>query len=193
MPQPRPRISPLPVDSLDDATAALLPRIVVAGEITTGRSNVMRTLVRHPAIFERWTPLCEGLLNGRLPDRDRELLVLRTAWNCRSEYEWGQHVVVGRKVGLTDEEIGRVRRGPGAAGWDAADSLLLRTADELHADCKVSDETWSDLSRRYDEQQLIEMAMLVGHYTMVAMALNTLGVPRDDGLPGFEEVSPDRT
>lgn len=184
----QPRIGPLPVDDLDDATAALLPRIVVAGEVTTGRSNIMRTLVRHPAIFERWTPLCDGLLNGRLLDRDRELLVLRTAWNCRSEYEWGQHVVVGRKIGIGDEEIERIRRGPGAPGWEAGDSLLLRAADELHTDCSVSDETWSGLSRRYDEQQLIEIAMVVGHYTMVAMVLNTLRVPRDHGLPGFDEV-----
>jgi alkylhydroperoxidase family enzyme len=189
MPPTNPRISPLPVDALDDATAALLPRIVVAGEVTTGRSNIMRTLVRHPALFERWTPLCDGLLNGRLPDRTRELLVLRTAWNCGSEYEWGQHVAVGRKVGLTDNEIERTRRGPKAPGWDAADALLLRVADELKADCCVSEETWRELARGYDEQQLIEIVMVVGHYAMVAMTLNSLGVPRDDGLLGFDEVA----
>lgn len=188
MPSTQSRINPLPVDALDSATAALLPRITVAGEVTTGRSNIMRTLVRHPAIFKRWTPLCEGLLNGRLSDRDREVLVLRTAWNCGSEYEWGQHVVVGRKVGITDDEIERIPRGPEGAAWNAADSVLLRAADELHSDYRVSDETWDELSRRYDEQQLIEMALVVGHYTMVAMAVNTLGVPRDDGLPGFDEV-----
>jgi len=80
----------------------------VAGSVTAGRSNVFTTLVRHPDLSRTWTPLLEQLLNGRLPARDRELLILRTGWNCRSEYEWGQHVVVGHRVGLTDEEIRRL-------------------------------------------------------------------------------------
>jgi alkylhydroperoxidase family enzyme len=172
-------------DALDDA-AALLPRMSVAGSVTAGRSNVFTTLVRHPELFRTWTALLEVLLNGRLPARDRELLILRTGWNCRSEYEWGQHVVVGRRVALTDEEIGRVRDGPGAPGWDDTAALLLRAADELHADENLSDRTWRELADRYDEQQLIEITMVVGHYHMVAMMLNALQVERDPGIPGFD-------
>ena len=86
-----PRIAPLTDDELDAETRALLPTIVVDGAPTTGRSNVLRTLVRHRPLFPRWTPFLDGLLNGTLPARDRELLVLRTASNCRCDYQWGQH------------------------------------------------------------------------------------------------------
>ena len=158
----------------------------VAGSVTAGRSNVFTTLVRHPDLFRTWTPLLEQLLNGRLPARDRELLILRTGWNCGSEYEWGQHVVVGRRVGLTDEEIGRVRDGPSAAGWDDSASLLLRAADELHVDADVSERTWTELADLYDEQQLVEILVVVGHYHMVAMVLNSLQIERDAGIPGFD-------
>ncbi len=185
MPSPTPRIPPVTGHELEEA-ASLLPKIVVAGTVTTGRSHIMRTLVRHASLFQRWTPFLDGLLNGVLSPRDRELLVLRTAWNCRSEYEWGQHVVVGRKVGLTDEEIRRVREGPEAAGWRPADALLLRAADELHHDFAISDATWAELVDRYDEQQLIELPMVVGHYQLVAMALKSLRVQPDEGLPGFD-------
>jgi 4-carboxymuconolactone decarboxylase len=189
MPSSNPRIPPVTGHELDEV-AALLPKIVVAGTVTTGKSNVMRTLVRHGFLFERWTPFLDGLLNGVLSPRDRELLVLRTAWNCRSEYEWGQHVVVGRKVALTDEEIRRVPAGPDAVGWSHEDALLLRAADELHHDFSLSDATWAQLADRFDERQLIELPMVVGHYQLMAMVLKSLSIQRDEGLPGFENSTP---
>lgn len=114
------------------------------------------------------------------------MLVLRTAWNCRSEYEWGQHVVVGRKVSLTEDEIQRVREGPDAEGWSPEDALLLRAADELHNDFSLSDTTWGQLVDLYNEQQLIELPIVVGHYQLMAMVLKSLNIQRDEGLPGFD-------
>ena len=186
-----PRIAPLTDDELDGDTRALLPRIVVDGAPTTGRSNVLRTLVRHRSLFPRWTPFLDGLLNGTLPGRDRELLVLRIASNCGCDYQWGQHVRVAQRIGLTNEEIRRTRRGPDAPEWDPADALLLRVADELHSDAYVSDPTWAALTGRYDEQQLIEIVMLVGNYQLVAMVVNSLRTPLDEGLPGLDdEIAP---
>jgi alkylhydroperoxidase family enzyme len=147
-------------------------------------SNIFTTLIRAEGLTRRWLPFAGKLLNGKLPARDRELLVLRTAWNCQAEYEWAQHVAVGLAAGLTQEEIDRVPAGPGAE-WSEFDAYLLRAADELHRDWCISDDTWAVLAARYDTQQLIELPMLVGQYHMVAMTLNTLGVAIDEGLPGF--------
>lgn len=182
----KPHILPLSNDEITDDVAAILPKIVVAGRVTAGRSNIMRTLVRHPELFQRWTALLDGLLNGRLADRDREILVLRTAWNCQSEYEWGQHVSVGRRIGLSDEVIRNIAAGQEAAGWSDTERLLLVAADELHRDSAISDAIWTGLARRYDEQEMIEIVMVVGYYHLVAMMLKSVGVPADDGLPGFE-------
>ena len=177
-----PRIPPLAEDARNDETRELLAQVM---QLTTGASNIFATLVRHPGLFRHWLPFGGKLLVGKLPARERELLILRTAWNCRSEYEWGQHVVVGRAAGLTDDEIARVAAGPDAAGWSADDALLLRAADELHDASTLSDGTWAALAARYDERQLIEIPMLVGHYHMVAMTLNALGVEREAGVEGF--------
>ena len=51
---------------------------------------------------------------------------------------------------------------------------------------RPSDATWSVLASRYDEPQLIEVPMLVGHYHLVAFSLNTLGVQREPGVPSFD-------
>jgi alkylhydroperoxidase family enzyme len=182
----KPRIPPLRNDEITDEVAAILPKIMVAGTMTAGRSNIMRTLVRHPELFQRWTPLLDGLLNGRLAHRDREILVLRTAWNCQSEYEWGQHVSVGRRIGLSEEDIRNTATGPEAAGWTDTERLLLVAADELHHESAVGESTWTGLAQRYDDQEMIEIVMVVGYYHLVAMMLKSVGVPADDGLPGFE-------
>ena len=41
------------------------------------------------------------------------------------------------------------------------------------------------LAARYDERQLIELPMLVGHYHLVAFTLNSLGVQLEPGLEGL--------
>ncbi len=169
-----PRIAPLRDDELDEVARDLLGQ---AGPVRGGgASNIFATFVRHPGLFRRWLPFGGKLLAGKIPERDRELLILRTGWHCRSAYEWAQHVRIARQVGLGDDEIGRVREGPDAPGWDAFDATLLRAADELHADACVSDATWAALAGRYDERQMIELPMLVGHYHLVAFTLNSLGV-----------------
>ena len=178
-----PRIPPLAPDEQDDQTRELL-----AGAAAPGipAANIFATLVRHPGLFRKWMPFGGKLLTGKLPARDRELLILRTGWRCQSEYEWGQHVLIGRASGLTDEEIERLKDGPDAAGWDPFDAALVRAADELHDDACITDETWAALAARYDDKQMTEVPMVVGQYHLVSYTLNSLGVQRESGVPGFD-------
>ena len=167
------RLEPLDEADLTTEQRTLLEGIGgVASE--AGAANIFKTLVRHPGLFRRWLPFGGKLLAGKLPARDREVLILRTAINCRAPYEWAQHVRIGRAVGLTDAEIELIEEGP--AAWDGPGALLLRAADELHATSTLSDPTWTALAEVYDEQQLIEVPMVVGHYHLVAFTLNALGV-----------------
>jgi alkylhydroperoxidase family enzyme len=178
-----PRLDPLPEAEWNDEQ-----RELVRNAERDGRAlNIYRTLARHPKLLKRWGVFgAHVLYKNSLPPRDRELLILRTGWLCRCEYEWGQHVLIARASGLADEEVARVRDGPEAAGWSEADAALLRAADELHADSSISDATWQALSGRLDATQLLDLVFTVGQYHVVAMALNSLGVQRDEGVPGFD-------
>jgi 4-carboxymuconolactone decarboxylase len=177
-----PRIPPLPADEQDEQARELLGGVRVTD---APAANIFATLVRHPGLFRRWLPFGGKLLTGKLPARDRELLILRTALHCRAEYEWGQHRLIGLSAGISEDEIDRVRQGPGADGWDPFDAALLTAADELHSDARISDATWETLASRYDERQLIEVPMVVGHYHLVAFTLNSLGVQLEPGVAGF--------
>ncbi len=179
-----PRIAPLAPDDQDEQARELLSG---AGAPGAPAANIFATLVRHPGLFRRWLPFAGKLLSGKLAARERELLILRTGWRCRSEYEWGQHVLIGRRAGLTDDELRHIKDGPEAPGWSRLDAALLRAADELHDDSCISDATWNVLASHYRERQLIELSMLVGHYHLVAFTLNSLGVQREPGVPGFDE------
>jgi alkylhydroperoxidase family enzyme len=181
----QPRLGPLTAAEANEFQRELLGGVNIDGSPDAFAANIFMTLLRHPGLFRHWLPFAGKLLSGKLPARDRELLILRTGWNCQSVYEWGQHVTIGRHAGLTDDEIARVAAGPDAPGWTEFESLLLRAADELHDDNCLSDATWKLLAEHYDERCLIEVPMLVGHYHMVAFALNSLGVQREPGVEGF--------
>jgi alkylhydroperoxidase family enzyme len=182
-----PRIPPLPEDEWGDEVRPILEAEPNTLTGRLGDNNIFATLARHPGLFKAWLPFGGFLLGGGvLPARERELLILRTGFNCGSPYEWGQHVRISEEgLGMPREEVLRVAEGPDAEGWSEADAALLRAADELHADAKIGDATWAALARTYDERGLIEIAMLVGHYHLVAFALNSLGVELDEGLEGL--------
>ena len=92
-------------------------------------------------------------------------------------------------MGLTDEEILRITKGPNEPGWSAFDAALVRAVDELYNDAIISDSTWKVLSERYDEKQPMDVIFTVGEYNLVSWALNSLGVQLEKGVPGFPEGS----
>jgi 4-carboxymuconolactone decarboxylase len=181
-----PRIAPLGEDQWDDDLRPILEASPPGVTRRLGDNNIFPTFARHKDLFRAWLPFGGYLLGaGTLPARERELLILRTGYNCGSAYEWGQHVRISDAIGMERGEVLRVAEGPEADGWSDADAALLRAADELHEQSKVSDATWSKLGETYDERGLIEIAILVGHYHLVAFALNSLEVELDDGLEGL--------
>jgi alkylhydroperoxidase family enzyme len=181
-----PRIAPLSEDQWNGDVRRILDGRMAASGARLGDNNIFSTLARHEDLFRAWLRLGGYLLGGGvLPARERELLILRTGYNCGSDYEWGQHVRIAEAIGITREEIMRVAEGPDAPGLPAPDALLLRAADELHEQSKISQVTWTGLAAAYDERGLIEITMLVGHYHLVAFALNSLEVELDEGLEGL--------
>lgn len=178
-----PRIPPLPPEDRDEQTAELLQSLSGGADL-----NIFATLAHHPKLLKRWSAFGGTLLlRGMLPPRDRELLILRTAWLTAAEYEWGQHVRIAQGSGVSAEEVDRLVGPLSPEAWSEDDAALLAAADELHHSSRITDETWALLARRYDAAQLIELCMVVGQYHLVAFTLNSLGVEPEAGVPGFPD------
>jgi AhpD family alkylhydroperoxidase len=153
----------------------------VAGRaVGTGPPNIFTTLARHRRLFWRWLWFAEALMpGGRLPRMDSELVILRVAHLCRCAYEASHHERLARAAGLTAEEIADTGKDPSATPWSPRRLALLRATDELHAARCISDATWAELQVHLNEVESIELCMLVGHYEMLAMTLNSIRVQPD--------------
>ena len=178
----KPRLDPMqPEDWTDEIKKTLQPNLD-KGTVF----NIFKTLSHHPDLFRRWLVFGNHVLfKSTLPPRERELVILRIGWLCEAEYEWAQHVLIGKEAGLTAEEIDLIKAGPNARGWSESDKLLLQATDELRKDAFITGATWNGLSKHFDKKQLMDVVFAVGQYNLVSMALNTFGVQLDDGLEGF--------
>ena len=178
MQTPDPRVPPMSDAELGDAEMDVLAKV---GDKNL---NIMRTLVRHPKLLKRWLVFANHVLfKSSLPARDREILILRIGWLCQAPYEFSQHVLIGKRAGLTDADIDRIKAGAEAGGLAPIEALLIRATDELHAGARLSDATWQALSEHYSTEQMIDIVFAVGNYNLVSMALNTFGVQLDDHVP----------
>jgi alkylhydroperoxidase family enzyme len=179
---PEPRIPPLSKTEWTEEQSKFLDPFY-----PTPLYNIVGTFGRHWEASKKFGVWGNHILGPTctLPKRDREILILRTGWLCQAEYEWAQHVLIGKSCGLTDAEIEQIRQGPNDERWSSFDAALLSAADELHADTFIGEATWKTLSGRYNTEQLMDVVFTVGQYTLVSMALNTFGVQLDKGLKGF--------
>jgi len=153
----------------------------VLGAATGGRPlNLFTTVARSRGLFRLWLLFAARLMPfGRLPRSDAELVILRVAHNTGCEYEFDHHTPLARKVGLSEDEIARVREGPAAEGWTPRARILLEATDALTGSDGIDDRLWARLAGLYDEPRLIEFCFLVGHYEMLAKAVAALGIERD--------------
>ena len=145
----------------------------------------MRTMAKHPELLRRQMEMGKTIFTGALPPRERELAVLRIGWLSRAPYEWGEHVDIAQRYGVTREEVERVTHGSSAPGWSAHDAAILRAVEELLGDQAISDATWDTLARSWSERQLIEFPMMVGQYVATAFVQNSLRMRLSDDNPGL--------
>jgi alkylhydroperoxidase family enzyme len=151
--------------------------------------NVFATFCQHTLLAKFWLPFATYVLrDNTIPPREREILILRIGWLCQSEYEWAQHVRIGKRAGLAHDEIRGISEGAMSSRLTDAERLLVQATDELHRDACLSNATWQSLSQVYNQTQLMDLVFTVGQYNLVSMALNSFGVQLDDDLEGFEKT-----
>ena len=174
----KPRIAPVDMTALDDDQKEVLEPFGQG----PGLLNIFKTMARTPKALKRFN-VWGGYIMGRgtsLAPREREMVILRTGWQCRAGYEWVQHKRIGLQSGLSEAEIEAIKQGPAAPVWTPEESAMLRAADELVADHFVSEATWAALGN-LSEKQRMDLVYTVAQYTQVSMILNSFGVQLDEG------------
>ena len=142
--------------------------------------NVQNMLAHHPALMKAWMPFRNHVVaNSTLSARHRELLILRTAHNCRVDYEWRHHVERGLLAGLEQAEINRVRAAAGTPGWQADEAALLAAADDCHSNLYIAEKTLEEVRQHFSIQQQLDITVTVGMYMTLALIVKTYDVPME--------------
>jgi alkylhydroperoxidase family enzyme len=177
----KPRVAPLQDSELNADQEEVLAPFRAAGRL--GVLNIFRTLAREPKALKGFLAWGNYILSKRngLPAREREIVILRIGYLCKSGYEWTQHHRIGLDSGLTAEEIERIKTGADSPGWSQADAALIHASDELNRDHFITDATWAALKKHFSDKQCMDVVFTAGQYTQVSMILNSFGVQLDEG------------
>ncbi len=182
-----PRIAALEDGEMSGEARAIVDAVrVSAGAGPAGvMPEYMRMLAKHPGLFRSQMETGKLFFNGLISPRERELAVLRIGWLAGAPYEWGEHVKISQRYGVTSEEIERATIGSAAPGWSEHDAAILRGVEEMIADFAMSGETWDILSKSWDEAQMLEFPAMVGQYVAIAFIQNSVRArlaPENSGL-----------
>ncbi len=145
-----------------------------------------RSLAHSPETMVRWMGFAEHILLGNaLPERDREVAIMRVAWNAQSPYEWGLHGGLCRSIGFTDADFDAIVEGPETSALPENERALMQAVDEIQNDWRVSKETWDLLAAHYSPKQLIDFLLVTAQFMLVAITLNSLDLPVEEGVEPF--------
>jgi 4-carboxymuconolactone decarboxylase len=181
------RIAPLPASQWDERLSRLLSASPGGVEEPM---HIFTTLAHQPDLFRRWLGFGGALLDGHLPGRLRELVILRTAGRFNGRYEWAHHLDLGAAQGITPAELEALGGSLSTVEWDPLERAALAAVDETADDGAVTDATWSALADDLDSGDLIELLMLIGHYLMLSTVLRSLRVPLEPSAQDRAEEVP---
>jgi hypothetical protein len=147
---------------------------------------VLRTFARHPVMAMARRPRAAFITaDSPLSPHDRETLILRIGWDCQAEYEWAKHVGSVGQARQHRVEPGLVALGPTAPEVSGHDAVLMRVADDLHQDSRVSDGTWGAILEGYGLAGAMSAVFTASSYRSTSMSLNAYGVQLEPGDEGF--------
>jgi alkylhydroperoxidase family enzyme len=148
-----------------------------AARETGTKFNMPMTFARHPEVTKAIFALSKVVQEkAEITTRLRELVITRVAWLWKAGYEWGHHHRYMRDLGMGDEHVEGIKTGPDAPVWSDAERAALRAVDELTLTRELSDATWTALNAHYPVRQILDILVLIGQYTMLAIPFNAVGL-----------------
>ncbi len=106
-----------------------------------------------------------------------ELAILVVARRWDAAYEWSVHVHEARKAGLPDSIISALEKDQVPDFEDADDALIYRFASTYFATNDVPDDIFAAAEARFGRKAVVELAGLLGYYSMLAICLRIFRVP----------------
>lgn len=182
------RMGPIPADTMTDAQKkAAADHTAARGQLT----GPWQVLLRSPELMGRVRGLSDYVRwNGALSPKQSEFVILITAREWSQPYEWNAHQPLAVKGGLNPEIAKAVAEGRRPHGMAEDEEILYDFATELLQNRSVSDATYARAMAKFGEKAILDTIGLMGHYSLIAMVLNTARTPVPPGGPTRLEPFP---
>ena len=162
---------------------------------STGLRGPIGMWMHSPQMAEHMFPASSYLRFGTTKDqRLTELVILATAREVRSQYEWTAHEPAALRKGLEPEIIELVKQradldtAADVPGLSEHERLIIEFVREVLTEEKVSSETFSQARDLFGDDGVMDLAGLVGYYNYVNLTIKTFDVQLG---PGRERLLPD--
>lgn len=139
-------------------------------------------LIGTPEVAARWSDLLTAVQQSALDRRLWELAILIVARHWGSQFEWYAHERPALERGISREAVEAIRHGRRPTTLLEDEQRVYDYATELLENHHVSHETYGRLRDLIGSKQLVELTVLMGHYSSVAMTLNAHCMPLPDGV-----------
>ena len=156
----------------------------IASSPRGGVRGPFKVLIHSPGLCDRVQKLGAFVrYDCSVPQKLREMAILVTAQRLKAEYEWFAHEPHAAEAGLAQDIIESIRAGERPNFSETAEEVVYNFTTELQQTTRVGDPTYQAALALLGERGVVDLVGLLGHYTLIAMTLNTFEVPIPDGKP----------
>ena len=137
----------------------------VLGQVTqkSGKiANIWRLWSHSPQTLEAFMPFYKALMKGSLDPKLRELAYIAASTVNECAYCADAHKIMGRRAGLTDQQIQEIRDYSTSSAFSSIEKLVLRYAEELTRTARTSEELIEELKKNLSEGDIVELNLTVG-------------------------------
>jgi 4-carboxymuconolactone decarboxylase len=139
--------------------------------------------LRNPVLAEQLVAVGGTLRFGTtLPARLTELAILTMGRAWTAQFEFWAHERFARRAGVPDAVIDAIKARKRPAFEQPADEAVYDFASEMIASHRASDATYARARRELGERGVVELAVLLGYYSLVSLTLNAFEVPLPEGV-----------
>ena len=147
-------------------------------------ANIWKMLAHSPSTLVHLMRMGNALLSKtQISPKLREMAILRSACILDCEYEKVSHTMFGKEVGMTDEQVRAIDNWENSNVFDKTERAVLSFTDEITKYARVTDETFSALSQILNEGMMVELAMTIGFYGMLARVILPFQVDLNEKVP----------
>jgi len=144
--------------------------------------NLYKILSNHPTLVSSWIDFAFSLRNNCTTSRQiRELMILRGAKLCNSEYEWFQHEKMAIKCGISKEKINSINEWQTNSLFDEKEKVAIELMESLIQNKgKIHDQLDEQLKKYFTESEYVELVLTGSFYIAVPTVLAALQVPTEN-------------